>query len=279
MDESVREAFREDGTALIEDCLDEGQLARCRQAFDWAVANPGPHATTMFDGTERRSHVDNANPLAKERLDAMVSSLPFGELFAGLWGSEHVWYFAEEIFLKSGGRGARSCWHQDTAYLPWAGEHWGNAWISFQHVPKHNSLEVVRGSHRGVQYDGTTFDLDDPTEPLHGGGVLPRLPDIDAELAAGRDTHDVPYDVLSWAVDPGDVLVLHPRSLHGGAGVDAGCPDRHTLVLRFFGDDATFRPLPTANERYARNGILFVEEMAKLAPGAPFRSPVFRQLL
>ncbi len=85
--------------------------------------------------------------------------------------------------------------------------------------------------------------------------------------------------MLSWAVDPGDVVVLHPRSLHGGAGVDAGCPERHTLVLRFFGDDATFRPLPTVNERYARNGMLFMEEMAKLAPGAPFRSPFFRQLL
>ncbi|MEU7040626.1 phytanoyl-CoA dioxygenase family protein [Streptomyces varsoviensis] len=271
----VRETFREDGAALIENCLNEAELGRCREAFDWAVANPGPHATSMYDGTERRTHVDNANPLAKERLDALVETLPFGELFAKLWGSEHVWYFAEEIFLKSGGRSARSCWHQDTAYLPWAGEHWGNAWISFQHVPKRNSLEVVRGSYRGVQYDGTTFNLDDPTEPLHGSGVLPRLPDIDAELAAGRDT----YDVVSWAIDPGDVLVLHPRSLHGGAGVDAEAPERHTLVLRFFGDDATFRPLPTVNKHYARNGFLFADEMAKLNPGDPFRSPIFHQLL
>ncbi|KAA6224011.1 phytanoyl-CoA dioxygenase [Streptomyces albofaciens JCM 4342] len=276
MQESVREAFRNDGAVLLEGCLDEAQLARCREAFDWAVAHPGPNASRMFDGTEQQSHVDNANPLAKLRLDALVSSLPFGRLFADLWGSEHVWYFAEEIFLKAGGRGGRTAWHQDTAYLPWAGEHWGNAWISFQALPAANSLEIIRGSHRGPQYDGTTFaNPDDPTEPLHGGGALPRLPDIDAELA--RDPGA--YDVLSWATEPGDAVALHPRSLHGGARVDAACPDRHTLVLRFFGDDATFRPLPQENRHFARNGILFVEEMAKLNPGDPFRSSVFRQLL
>ncbi|WP_399095764.1 phytanoyl-CoA dioxygenase family protein [Streptomyces sp. BBFR2] len=276
MQESVREAFRDDGAVLLKDCLDTAQLARCKEAYHWAVAHPGPNATRMFNGTEQQSHVDNANPLAKSRLDAMVSSLPFGRLFADLWGSRHVWYFAEEIFLKAGGRSGRTAWHQDTAYLPWAGEHWANAWISFQALPKANALEIIRGSRHGAQYDGTTFaDPHDPTDPLHGGGVLPRLPDIDAELARDPDA----YDVLSWATEPGDVLALHPRTLHGGARVDAACPERHTLVLRFFGDDATFRPLPEANEHFARNGVLFVEEMAKLNAGDPFRSPVFRQLV
>ncbi|MFH9424216.1 phytanoyl-CoA dioxygenase family protein [Streptomyces sp. NPDC017529] len=276
MQESARETFRNDGAVLMKDCLDAAQLARCQEAYQWAVEHPGPNASRMFNGTEQQSHVDNANPLAKSRLDAMVPSLPFGRLFADLWDSRHVWYFAEEIFLKAGGRGARTAWHQDTAYLPWAGEHWANAWISFQTLPKANSLQIVRGSHHGTQYDGTTFaNPDDPTEPLHGGGALPRLPDIDAELARDPDT----YDVLSWATEPGDVVVLHPRALHGGAHVDATCPERHTLVLRFFGDDATFRPLPEENRHFARNGVLFIEEMAKLNAGDPFRSPVFRQLV
>jgi ectoine hydroxylase-related dioxygenase (phytanoyl-CoA dioxygenase family) len=276
MDESVREAFRNDGAVLIEDCLDEAQLTQCHEAFKWAVDNPGPYVFNRLDGTTLQTHIDNANPLAKDRLDELVSSLPFGKLFADLWGSQHVWYFAEEIFLKAGGKSGRGPWHQDTSNLPWAGQHWGNAWISFQSLPKQNSLEIIRGSHRGVQYDGASFaNPDDPTDPLYGDGTLPRLPDIEAERAVDPDA----YDVISWAVDPGDVLVLHPRSLHGGAPVDAACPDRHTLVLRFFGDDATFRPLPKSNPHYARNGVLFAEEMAKLNEGDSFRSPIFRQLL
>jgi ectoine hydroxylase-related dioxygenase (phytanoyl-CoA dioxygenase family) len=273
---SLKQRYREDGAVLIKSCLSEGQLTLCREAFDWAVANPGPHATGIFKGTDQQSHVDNCNPLAKPKLDALMSALPFGQLFSELWGSEHVWYFAEEIFLKTGGIGSRTLWHQDTSYLPWNGMHWANAWISFESVPKANALEIIRGSHRGPRYDGTTFaSPDDPTDPLHGGNSLPQLPDIEAERRANPEA----YDVLSWATEPGDVLVLHPNSLHGGAPVDAAFPDRHTLVFRFFGDDATFHPLPDVSRSgYARNGVLFKSEMAKLEPGAPFRSPVFRKV-
>lgn len=277
MDQSVRDAFRNDGAVLIENCLDEEQLAACREAFDWAVENPGPMSFQIFEGSIHQTHNDNANPLAKERLDKLVPTLPFGELLADLWGSEHVWYFAEEVFMKRGGKTGRSPWHQDTSYLPWGGEHWATTWISFESLPKRNALEVVRGSHRGPLYNGTTFsNPDDPTEPLWGEDVLPRLPDIEAERAENPDA----YDVISFASEPGDVLVVNPNCLHGGAPVDDDCPDRHTIVFRFFGDDSYFRPLPErGNDLYARNGPLFVEEMAKLQPGEPFRSPVFTQLV
>jgi ectoine hydroxylase-related dioxygenase (phytanoyl-CoA dioxygenase family) len=230
----------------------------------------------MLVGTSQQSFVDNSNPAAKPKLDAMMAEMPFGQLFSELWGSKHVWYFAEEIFLKTGGVGPRTFWHQDTSYLPWGGMHWGNAWISFESVPKSNALEIVRGSHRGTRYDGPTFrDPDDPTDPLHGGDALPRLPDIEAE----RKANPAAWDVLSWATEPGDVVVLHPNSLHGGAPVDAAFPDRHTIVFRFFGDDATFHPLPEVSRSgFARNGMLFKKEMAQLQPGEPFRSPMFQQL-
>lgn len=277
MDQAARDAFEDDGAVLLEGCLDDDHLAACREAFDWAVENPGPYAYRIFDGSIHQTHNDNANPLAKDRLDALLTTLPLGEVLADLWGSEHVWYFAEEVFLKRGGKPGRSPWHQDTSYLPWGGAHWANTWITFEALPKHNSLEIVHGSHRGRLHNGTTFaNPDDPTEPLWSDDVLPRLPDIEAERAV--DPHA--YDVISWATQPGDVVVLHPHSLHGGAPVDAGLPDRHTIVFRFFGDDAYFKPLPdTGHPHYARNGALFVEEMAKLEPGDPFRSPVFEQLV
>jgi ectoine hydroxylase-related dioxygenase (phytanoyl-CoA dioxygenase family) len=273
---SMRNAFLEDGAVLLKGCLTSTELARCRQAYDWAVEHPGPNAYRIFDGTEQQSHNDNANPLARESLAALVSSLPFGRLFADLWGSRNVWYFAEEVFLKSGGRGSRTPWHQDTSYLPWSGMHFANAWISFEAVPKENALEIVRGSHRGPRYDGTTFrDPNDPTEPLHGGDALPRLPDIEAQRKLDPDA----YEILSWATEPGDVVAVHPTALHGGAPVDAAFPSRHTLVLRFFGDDATFHPLPEISASgYGSGGVLFVEEMSALRAGDPLRSPTFLQL-
>ncbi|HEY2884668.1 MAG TPA: phytanoyl-CoA dioxygenase family protein [Rhizomicrobium sp.] len=275
--ESLRQKYREDGAVLVRGALNKEQLVKCREALDWGAANPGPNASGMLVGTDQQSFVDNSNPAAKPRLDAMMAEMPFGQLFSELWGSKHVWYFAEEIFLKTGGVGPRTFWHQDTSYLPWGGMHWGNAWISFEPVPKSNALEIVRSSHLGTRYDGPTFrDPNDPTDPLHGGDALPRLPDIEAERKANPGA----WDVMSWATEPGDVVVLHPNSLHGGAPVDAAFPNRHTIVFRFFGDDSTFHPLPAVSRTpgFARNGMLFQSEMAKLEPGAPFRSSVFRQV-
>ena len=273
---SMRNAFLESGCVLLDGCLTGDQLNQCREAYEWAVENHGPNAFRIFDGTEQQSHNDNANPLARARLEALVSSLPFGRLFADLWGSRHVWYFAEEVFLKSGGRGSRTPWHQDTSYLPWSGMHLANAWISFEAVPKRNALEIVRGSHRGTRYDGTTFrDPNYPTEPLHGGDALPRLPDIETERRLDPEA----YDILSWATEPGDVVAVHPGALHGGAPVDTAFPERHTLVLRFFGDDATFHPLPENSAAgYGTGGVLFIEEMSALRAGDPLRSPIFVQL-
>lgn len=277
MQDSLRKAYQEDGAVLVKGLLNKNQLAQCRESYDWAVENHGPNATRMFDGTVQQSHVDNANPVAKQRLEELIATLPLGQFFADLWGSKNVWYFAEEVFLKAGGHGSRTLWHQDTSYLPWAGEHWGNAWISFESVPRKNALEIIRGSHRGPRYDGTTFaDPDDPTQPLHGSHALPRLPNIEAERAQDPDA----YEVLSWATEPGDVVILHPGSLHGGAPVDTDFPERHTFVFRFFGDDATFNPLPADSQAgFPQQGILFTEELGSLKAGEPFRHPTFRKVV
>jgi hypothetical protein len=96
MEESLRQAFADDGAVFIRDCLNQEQLGQCREAFDWAVANPGPGAFQIFERAEHQTHNDNANPNAKEKLDALVATLPLGRMLAELWGSGHVWYFAGE---------------------------------------------------------------------------------------------------------------------------------------------------------------------------------------
>ena len=276
MNAATRRAFVEDGAVLIEGFLNPEQLAACRTVYDWCVNNPGPLAIELFAGTEKETHNENVNPGAAEQLNELVGSIPFGNLFADLWGSKHVWYFAEEVFLKKNGKGGRTPWHQDTSYLPWDGMNWANAWISFEAVPKPNALEMIKGSHRGALYDGTNFlDADDPTAPLHGGDTLPRLPDIEAE----RKLDPKKYDVLSWATQPGDIVVLHPGMLHGGAPVDEKFRNRHTLVLRFFGDESFFRSLPSHSDSgYTPAGVLFVDHLRDLKDGDPFRAPCFKQL-
>jgi len=276
MQEALCKSYREDGAIKAEKLLDAGMMAKCREHYDWSVANPGPYAFNIFDGTIHKTINDNSNPAAQPRYKKLVQQLPVADFLADLWGSEHVWFFGEEVFGKEGGQVGRSPWHQDTSYIPWTGSHFANLWISFEPLAKANGLEVIRGSHCGQTYDGTTFtDPNDVTKPLHGGDVWPRLPDIEAE----RKADPAKWDAISWATEPGDVIVLHPHSLHGGAPVDAACPNRHTLVLRFFGDDAVFRPLPENSQGgVPSSGFLFNEELAHLRAGDPFRAPNFQLL-
>ena len=262
-------ALGSNGAVKLEAFLRPEYLAACRACFDWSVAHPGPYATQVFRGTTHQHLNDNANPAAAQMYRELVARGPFADFLAAAWGSKHVWYYGEEIFSKEGGQAGRTPWHQDTSYGPFGGEHWANFWISFEPVPKANAIEIVKGSHHGVRYDGTAYDdPDDPTKPLWGG-ALPRLPDIEAERALDPTR----WEILSWEVLPGDAVVFHGGTLHGGAPVDARCPHRHTLVLRFFGEDSTFQALPNG-----RGWFVAKEAVAHLKTGDPFRSPYFAQL-
>ncbi len=89
----------------------------------------------------------------------------------------------------------------------------------------------MRGSHKDTLYNGSAFAAHDDTVPLYKHSALPRLPDIQA----GRER----FDILSWDVTPGDVIVFHLGTLHGGAGTAPGMR-RRAISLRFLGPDVVF---------------------------------------
>jgi ectoine hydroxylase-related dioxygenase (phytanoyl-CoA dioxygenase family) len=156
-------------------------------------------------------------------------------------GADEVWFMYEQVFLKEGGESRRTPWHQDSSYLAVGGEHLAVAWITFDPVAREESLEFVKGSHRGPLYNGSRFELGDDTAPLYRGAALPRLPDIEAQRER--------FEIVSFAVAPGDVVLFHPAMLHGGAPTRPG-QRRRTLTLRHFGPDARYeaRPGPRGRE-------------------------------
>jgi ectoine hydroxylase-related dioxygenase (phytanoyl-CoA dioxygenase family) len=165
----------------------------------------------------------------------------------------------------------RTPWHQDSSYLPVDGRHIAVVWISLDALDDASSLEFVRGSHRGPLYNTSAFDATDDTEPIVDDGFLPRLPDIEVV----RDT----YDLVSFAVEPGDVVVFHANVLHGGAPTRPG-QRRRTVSLRYFGEDAVFAPRtrPAEDPEGARASGTIADAFVSIAPGAPFRHPMFRKV-
>jgi ectoine hydroxylase-related dioxygenase (phytanoyl-CoA dioxygenase family) len=260
---TLRETYARDGVVLIPGALDATALAQAQQAYDWSLANPGPGATKFAQATESTFYNDLYNPRCLEGYRAMLEASPVPALLADLWDSPDVWFMYEQVFLKEGGETRRTPWHQDSAYLTIAGDHLAVAWITFEPQAVEDSLEFVRGSHLGQLYNGSRFELGDDTAPINPSSPLPRLPDIEATRAD--------WDITAFPVEPGDLVIFHPATLHGGAATHAG-KRRRTLTLRFFGSDAVYDPRP------GRAGPRVDGFHQRMQAGDPFRDPSFLKL-
>jgi ectoine hydroxylase-related dioxygenase (phytanoyl-CoA dioxygenase family) len=275
---NLQETFAEDGVVHIPQALNAHELQIARGAFEWTLANPGKGASRLIPGTPGSYYGDLANPYCFDAYTAVNTETKIPMLVARLWAKPNIWFMYEQIFKKTGGDDGKSArrtpWHQDLPYLPIQGNDLAVVWIPFEPLNEFESLEFVVGSHLGTLYDGSKFDPKDDTIPLYGTGDLPRLPDIEE---ARRD-----YPIVSFAVEPGDIVIFHPAMLHGGAPTMAG-KTRNTLSLRYFGEDATvaWRPKDTM-ERIAKIGsgpeVHPMNRAKKLGEGASFRDHGFPKL-
>jgi ectoine hydroxylase-related dioxygenase (phytanoyl-CoA dioxygenase family) len=266
--ESARREFETDGVTFLPGALPPDSVAMAEEAFDWSIAHPGPAASSPFAGVgdvqSGRFYQDLCNPEAPRHplYVRLLRQSPIGQIIADLWGEDDVWFMYEQVFLKEGGESRRTPWHQDAPYLSIEGRHLAVVWITFDPVPAADSLEFVRGSHRNTLYNTSAFNPDDETIPIYEG--LPRLPDIQADRPR--------WDIVSWPVTPGDLIVFHPAMLHGGAATHPG-GRRRTLSLRFFGPDATYITRPGGGVAPMVEGL-----HEQLADGDPFRHPAFPKL-
>lgn len=259
----LAQAYGRDGAVLLPKALDAQALEAAQGAYDWSLANPGPGATKFAQTTDATFYNDLYNPNCLSGYRAMLQTSPLPHLITEIWAAPDIWFMYEQVFLKEGGESRRTPWHQDSSYLAIAGAHLAVAWISFDPVDQADALEFVRGSHRGKLYNGSRFELGDDTAPLYPDSELPRMPDIEANRAD--------FDMMSWATEPGDIILFHPATLHGGAPTHTG-KRRRTLTLRFFGRDAVYDPRP------GRPGPRISGFHEQMAPGAPFRDASFLNL-
>ena len=270
---ALADDYQKFGVVCIRQALSPATLRIAELAYEWSLAHPGPGAAALPAKGEGEFYQDLANPAALQAYSELLACAEISELITGLWSKPDVWFMYEQVFKKHGGSTRRTPWHQDSPYLPVAGDDLAVMWISFDSVPAERALEFVQGSHRGTLYDGSRFDPDDDTAPIYGDGSLPRLPDIEATREQ--------WPIVSWATEPGDVVVFHPAILHGG-GDTSGDFSRRTLSLRFFGDDAVVAKRPGSdgpeNRILDRPGVHPLTRMRAAPADVPFRDAAFPKL-
>lgn len=258
--------YQEDGIVYLPQALAPEWLLLIELGITRILGSGSPYIQTFFKGLPGEfvdcvRHFDMTPEFQRLLYDS-----PIADMIAELIGSENIWLLFDHVFVKDGGPCRRTPWHQDMPYWPVAGSQIASMWISLDPLPKEECLEFVRGSHRQTMYDGFSpaDAAEDPTIGFYGKD-LPRLPDIEAE----RDK----WDIVSYDITPGDVLLLHPNTLHGGGHTTEG-RRRRTLSVRLYGDDITYATRPDS-----RPTVPLTPGLSRhLKPGDPLRSPYYPRL-
>ena len=147
-------------------------------------------------------------------------------------GSTTVTHWYDQLFVKEPGATVPTPWHHDLTFWPIRGTQIVSIWIPLDPVTRASSgLEYIRKSHRwsnrfkAITPDYNEYMIDPDLEDM---------PDIDAN----RDA----YDLVSWDMAPGDVLMFHPLVVHGSAGNASRKTRRRALASRWIGDDVVYAP-------------------------------------
>jgi ectoine hydroxylase-related dioxygenase (phytanoyl-CoA dioxygenase family) len=163
-----------------------------------------------------------------------VFESPFAEAAGKVMRSKEIRFFFDEFFAKPPQSDAKTLWHCDRMGWPSTGVMVPSLWIPLTPIVKSNCLEVLAGT----QYDDVPYWLFSPNARKM---IKPddRVPHPEIESRRG----EAGLRFLTWDMDPGDMLIVHPWVLHysGGNPTDDW---RIAISERVFGDDIRWAPRP-----------------------------------
>ena len=242
---TTQKRFNEDGVALIPSGIDTDAIERLRKAVDRTLTQP----TNYFD------HVriwENDQDCAWYCLES-----PIPALAATLLKSSKINLLFDQIFAKEAGA-PHTPWHNDQPYWPIRGWPVMTVWLALDEVTTDSgALEFICGSHLWNRW----FQPFDDGEDGSSRGVYQFNPEY--EPLPDFDTQRERYQILSWPMNPGDILVFHGLTVHGARANRTPQQRRRGYAVRYAGKGTTYF------KSLGMNPQLFNDQ---LSPGDPLDS-------
>lgn len=227
------ERFAADGVVCLRAAIGQEWIERLREGVEHTLANPSPRGRLWNrDGEGRESRYDSQVWRTRQGYADFVLESPLGEIAGRLMQSSRVNFFFDAMFARSPGTQFRTPFHQDEPVWSVNGFQTVSSWMPLVPVGKESALEVVRGSHlwdqnfRQPNFGAMTGDARD--QVVFSDETVP-IPDIESNRSE--------FEILSWDMEPGDVLCFNGRAVHGGSG---NLPDDRELKVfntKWLGDD------------------------------------------
>lgn len=221
------EKFKEQGAVPIRGLFADWVDA-LRRGIEKNMAAPGPFVRDYDDPERGRFFGDYCNWQRIEEYRCFLFESPAAGVAQALMGSQSARLFHEHVLVKEPRAEQPTPWHHDQPYYCVDGRQNCSLWLALDRVEPDSTLEFVAGSHRWDRYyRPERFDK----SPLYESSQLAPLPDINAERSR--------YEILQWALQPGDCVAFHFLTLHGSPG-NRSSHRRRAFSSRWVGDDATF---------------------------------------
>ncbi|MGD1922745.1 MAG: phytanoyl-CoA dioxygenase family protein [Paracoccaceae bacterium] len=227
-DETISE-FRAKGATVLRGVFSDW-VDTLRAGIAANMEDPDPNAR-IYQGEDGggRFFVDYCNWARIPEYKDFIFNSPAAEIGAELMESERVQLFHEHVLVKEAATGVPTPWHQDMPYYCVDGPKTVSLWIPLDPVPRETTLEFVSGSHLwGKSYRPQRFN----GQALNENDGLEEIPDINSNRGD--------YDVIAWAVEPGDAIAFDYRSVHGAPANTSKTTERRAFSLRLVGDDVRF---------------------------------------
>lgn len=237
------DCYQRDGAILLKGVLDERAQALLAEGVEQCFDNPGKRSTRASDRDgEGLTYLESFPSLQSPALQTLLDTSDIPEIAARMMRAPSSQLILDQIFYKQRGRVIPTPWHQDTPYLRVRGDQMIRIWVTADYTPKELSLQIVRGSHRwNVIYDPRLGGRDGQIRKSGEGKMLemssepgdaPEVPDIERY----RDS----FDILNWAVAPGDALVFHGNMLHAAGGASDYPGDRRAYTSMWGGPELQY---------------------------------------
>jgi ectoine hydroxylase-related dioxygenase (phytanoyl-CoA dioxygenase family) len=244
--------FRRDGATVLRDVLDPNWIEQLAAGVEFNRTNPSPWSHRYTNPDESvgfwSDYVTWRNVPEYERV---VFDSGLAGVAARLMGSSAARFFHEHVLVKEPGASERTPWHHDQPYYSVDGDQNVSMWIGLDPVPDDRAVRFLAGSHRwGRWFIPRKFV--DHTPYAAESGRYELLPDIDRMIAEQPREHRV----ISFATEPGDIVVFHYRTLHDAPGNTSAIDRRRAVSLRWVGDDARWADRPwQVSPPFEANGL------------------------
>jgi len=229
------ETFSRDGVVCLRGVIDQEWICRLLDGVAHTLEHPTARGRLWHrDEQGRESRYDSQVWRTRPEYSDFVFASPLAEIAGRLMESQSVNFFFDAMFVRTSGARFRTPFHQDEPFWSVEGFQTASSWMPLVPVAKESCLEIVRGSHRWTEhfrqanFGALTGDERDQVCFDNTNDAVP-FPDIDGN----RDA----YDIASWDMEPGDVIVFNGRCVHGGSGNLREGSELRVFNTKWTGDD------------------------------------------